>query len=140
MGAHDFYPAWGLARPHAAGHAIPYLLRRHALVLVAAGVEVAIGLIDGKADRLAVVVDLQRAVLVDGRIAVGLGLAAEELRCGLRTMKPSPLRWISIVSFCVCTLPQWPTNFSPSTLAQPATSIAVASAAAIHLRIVVSPV
>lgn len=54
----------------------------YASVLIAAGVEVAIGLVDGEGDRLAVVVHLQRAVLVDGRVAVGLGFAAEELRRG----------------------------------------------------------
>lgn len=51
-------------------------------VLVAAGVELAVGLVDGEGDRLAVVVHLQCAVLVDGRAAVGLGLAAEEPRRG----------------------------------------------------------
>lgn len=58
------------------------LLRWHALVLLATGVEVAVGLIDGEVHRLAIVADLQRPVLVDRRVALGLGFAAEELRRG----------------------------------------------------------
>ncbi|CEE83825.1 hypothetical protein XAC2852_950003 [Xanthomonas citri pv. citri] len=58
------------------------LFGRHALVLLTTGVEMAVALVDGEVHRLAIVGDLQRAVLVDRRVALGLGLAAEELRRG----------------------------------------------------------
>ena len=41
----------------------------------------AIGLVDGEVHRLAVVGDLQHAILVDGRVVLGPGLAAEEDLC-----------------------------------------------------------
>ena len=58
------------------------LFGRHALVLLAASVEVAVALVNDEVHRLAIVGDLQRPVLVNRRVALGLGLAAEELRRG----------------------------------------------------------
>lgn len=69
-------------KARSAGLVVMRLLGLHALVLLAAGVEVAVGLVDDEVDRLPVIGDLQRPVLVDRRVALGLGLAAEELRRG----------------------------------------------------------